>query len=182
MNVIKNLALVTLPEKELALLEHGALQYRRYSNIQFKVLQVNGKEMWIKVYQDRHLSENYISEEDLKDRAKELFGRFLPDYTIHAYAIPYAPHPINQITEEWILDQFSKKPMSVKDLVEATGIDNTNLSAWINGKRPMSQPVKAMFYYLIVARNAISHLKKEEREAIMKPGKFPNKFFKSPIK
>jgi DNA-binding Xre family transcriptional regulator len=40
-----------------------------------------------------------------------------------------------------------KKGVKFNDLVTDTGLDKTNISAWVNGKRDMSQIVKAMFYF-----------------------------------
>lgn len=37
----------------------------------------------------------------------------------------------------------------MKDIMIDTGIDKTNLSAWLSGARVMSQPVKAMFYFYL---------------------------------
>lgn len=42
-----------------------------------------------------------------------------------------------------------------KDIMDETGIDKSNVSAWVNGTRTMSQPVRAMFYYYIWQKAAV---------------------------
>ncbi|WP_394803177.1 helix-turn-helix domain-containing protein [Membranihabitans marinus] len=43
---------------------------------------------------------------------------------------------------------MTKRGINSKELVEMTGINKSNISAWINDIRPMSQPAKALFYFL----------------------------------
>jgi DNA-binding transcriptional regulator GbsR (MarR family) len=38
--------------------------------------------------------------------------------------------------------------VSLKSIEQITGIDKSNLSAYVKGLRPMSQPVKAMFFFM----------------------------------
>ncbi|MDO9554518.1 hypothetical protein [Rhodonellum sp.] len=148
---IKNLRLINdlLTVDQLIKLEHGALQHQKYSRIEFKVLEVKDNAITIRVSQEQSPKENYLTSKDLSDRTKELFGLFLPGFTIHARALAYVPPKVDAVTPGWVQTQMQRKGMEQKDILETTGLDKTNLSAWISGKRSMSQPVKAMFYYML---------------------------------
>ena len=147
MNTIKNIHLLTLTEAERAKLEYGASMHQRMSNIIFKVLKVTEKAVTIRVQQGKHLSENYADQKRLVDLTKELFQKFILDKEIHPEAIEYSANPITTINSLWIKQEMTMLDIGVKDIVALTGVDKTNISAWANGTRPMSQPVKAMFYY-----------------------------------
>ena len=53
------------------------------------------------------------------------------------------------VTPEWVQKKLKEKGIQQVDICKETGIERGNLSAWVNGAKPMSQPVKAMFYYLL---------------------------------
>lgn len=133
-------------------LDKLATMHLRNSNIEFKVVGLNGNEISIRTTQGKHLSENYADEATLRTRTKELFQRFLPDHIIYTHAIPYREAIVEIVTPEWVNVQMLKKKIRIKDISVDTGIDKSNLSAWINGVRPMSQPVKAMFYFYFISK------------------------------
>ena len=85
--VIKNIHLLSLPDKDRAKLEHGAALHKRMSNIQFKILEVTPSGIVIRVLQSRHLSDNYANKEILVTRTRELFEPFLSGKKIHPQAI-----------------------------------------------------------------------------------------------
>jgi len=145
--VIKNIHRLDLSDKDREKLESGATLHKRYSNIQFKILEVEAGAAVIRVSQGRHLSENYANKKTLVTRTRELFQPFLPGVKIHPQAIPYEPNPVTNIDSEWVKKQMEANNIRVTDIVHDTGVDKTNISAWTNGTRPMSQPVKAMFYH-----------------------------------
>jgi hypothetical protein len=135
-------------------LEYGASLYRRHANITFKVLKhkEEEKKLIIEVRQDKNSLGKYLSIEELANRAKNLFNRFLPEYTIHSRPKPYRSPETDNVTPSWISQRMNEQKISIKELSNLTGIDRTNFSSWINGTRSMSQPVKAMFYYFFTGR------------------------------
>lgn len=161
MPTIKNIHKIAglLDESAIQKLEAGAAQHKRYSNIEFKILSVSDNDIVVQVVQDKHLSGNYADQKTLAQRGKELFKTFFPDYDIHAHATVYFEPPSSVVTPEWIEKQMTEYSVKIKDLVKETGIDKTNLSAWINGLREMSQPVKAMFYYIFENKKLLSGIK-----------------------
>jgi hypothetical protein len=147
MATIKNIHLLTLSENDLKKLEFGAALHKKMSNIEFKILEVKAKSLVIRVSQGKHLSENYADKATLVTRTRELFEPFFSTIKIHPQANPYEPNPVSKIDSLWIKKQMDVLDLRVTDIVNDTGVDKTNISAWANGKREMSQPVKAMFYH-----------------------------------
>lgn len=54
---------------------------------------------------------------------------------------------LKNITPDYIREKMFELRLKQVDLVGLTGCDKTNINAWVNGTRGMSQPVKAMFHY-----------------------------------
>lgn len=153
MNTIKNIHKLTgiIPDESIANLEAGAALHLRNSNITFKIIKVADKELHVRTEQGKHLSENYATTQILIDRTRQLFSRFLPGYMIYTHPIPFAPSIVEVVTPEWLQNKMLIKKISIKEICGDSGIDKTNISAWVNGIRPMSQPVKAMFYFYFKA-------------------------------
>lgn len=149
--VIKNFQKISelIPLEKHNDLDRVANLHLRNSNIEFKVLGVDGMDISVRTTQGKHLSENYADEKTLITRTRELFQRFLPNYTIFTHPVTYKPAIVDVVDPAWIADKMLKFGIRIKDIQVDTGIDKTNLSAWINGLRPMSQPVKAMFYFYL---------------------------------
>jgi hypothetical protein len=146
MNTIKNIHLLELSDKDRDKLEAGAALHRKMSNITFKILEVNEKAIVIRAVQGKHLSENYADKKTLVARTRELFEPFLPGKKIHPQVITFEPNPVSEIDALWVKKNMEDLGIRVTDIVNDTGVDKTNISAWANGTRPMSQPVKAMFF------------------------------------
>lgn len=147
--IIKNIHLVKdlLSESDLEKLNAGALQHRKFSRITFKILSVDDKSIKVQAVQGKTPQENYADADTLRLRTKELFSRFLPDRHVMTHVTTYTPNVTEQVTPEYIRNRMTELKIKVKHIVADTGIDQTNISAWMNGLREMSQPVKAMFYY-----------------------------------
>jgi len=155
MNTIKNihkLASTGISEEDLQRLGAGAALHRKMSNISFKILDVTDKAITVSVAQGKHMSENYADEKTLVLRTRELFEKFFPGKKIYTQDFPYRPNPVNQINSSWVKKRMDELGIRVTDIVNDTGVDKTNISAWANGTRPMSQPVKAMFYHYFQGR------------------------------
>lgn len=149
MATLKNIHRLNFSEADQIKLEKAAGLHKRYSNIEFKLLEVKPGELIVRVTQGKHLSENYADDKRLRAIAKELFQPFF-DGKIHVHAIPYKEHFTAVVTPEWLSSKLHQYQLRIIDIESITGLDKTNISAWVNGKRPMSQIVKAMFFFLFL--------------------------------
>jgi hypothetical protein len=156
MGKIKNIHLLSEPgllsEKDLEKMEHAADMHKRYSNIGFKIIEVGDKLITIQVSQGKSAAGNYQDKKRLVTIVHETFDRFFQGWKLNVGAIAYTPAPPEVVTPEYINKKMSKLNIGHKQLITDTGIDKTNLSAWINGTRPMSLPVKAFFYYYFLSK------------------------------
>lgn len=156
--IIKNIHLIKdlATSENIRKLEIGALQHRKFARITFKVLSVQEGILAIQTIQTKSPHENHADEERLILRTKELFLHFFPEYKIEVTAIPYQANPTERVTPEYIREAMNSYDIKVKDIVDETGIDKSNVSTWVNGTRSMSQPVRAMFYYYIWRKAVIA--------------------------
>jgi len=131
----------------LEILDEAAALQKKNSNISFKVIKVTDNEFQIRTEQGKHLSENYADAKLLVQRTKGLFSFFGINKTLHVHPVPYAQSRTDVVNPKWLNDKMLKNGIKVKDIANETGIEKSDISSWINGEKPMSQPVKAMFYY-----------------------------------
>lgn len=150
MSVIKNIQVITfLSDQQTETLEQRALLHRRFSNIEFKVLE-SDPGIVIRITQGKSHSGNYFTNKRLHEIALELFeGIALPDgASIKTRPIPYKQAPTEVVTSEWLQKEFELSGVSLKKASDDTGIDTTSLSAFRAGKKPISGVTKAaLFYY-----------------------------------
>jgi hypothetical protein len=150
MNIIKNIHKIEelLDEQDLKKLESGAQLHKRHSRIEFKIKDIQPDKITIRTTQGKSPAENYADKKRLIQRTRELFGHFIKDRQIIVHATtPYEPPPPDVVTPDWVRRQILNKHIKLVDLAGKTGIHKSTLSTLVNGQRPMSQPVKAMFYY-----------------------------------
>lgn len=151
MSNIKNIELIKdlITEDQLQDLETGATLHIRNSRIEFKILEVKGDEITIRVTQGESPTENHLSIKELVKRGKDLFKHFFPGKTIHTRAFAYFIPKADEVNIGWIQSRMQSKRISQKSIVAESGIDKVRIGEWINGLKPMSQEVKAIFWYML---------------------------------
>jgi hypothetical protein len=112
-------------------------------------LDVKGDEITIRVVQNESPSENHLSIKELVKKGKDFFTHFFPDKTIHTRTFAYSLPKAEEVNIGWIQSRMTSKGMTQKSMVEETGIEKEKIQSWINGLQPMSQEVKAMFWYML---------------------------------
>ncbi len=156
-NVIKGLHKLDPNEiDEVDKLEYAGLMHRRHNNITFKIAEVTEKQVSIQASQGKNPSGNYFSKKRLIELVQETFTRHLPNKRIVAHAIPYEESPVNKVDEKWIQAQMLETGTKLKDIVRETGLNNTQLSTMLNGGKPFSQVMKAMFYFYFMSKKGLS--------------------------
>ena len=148
--LIKNIHLLTwLDEATLLRMEQAALAHQRFSAIQFKVVEVTADTVTIMTTQGKSFHENQTDAKRLVEITKEVFAPYLFDMKLHVGTIPYVPSPVEVVTSEWITQQMSRYKVALKQLAADTGINKSSLSSVITGDKPLSDPMRAMFYYYL---------------------------------
>jgi hypothetical protein len=147
-------------KEEIKQLENGARLLKDCFNCELKILSTNisgaYRAITMQVGQGSTLSGEYFNKIMLEKKIEDLFYPYIDKHIVLYIKVnPYKPTIVDVVTHEWLQEKMITKGIRKSDFIVDTGIDKTNLSAWINGTRSMSQPVKAMFYfYLIRPTNA----------------------------
>jgi hypothetical protein len=141
-----------ISETDIDKLESMAALHRKQSNIQFKILEVDESRLLVAIEQEKTASGKYANQRTLVKRAHEVFDQYLPpSLKMEIEATEYLESPSAVVTPEWINRKMQEQDVRIKQIAFDTGIDRTDISGWINGHRPMSQIVKALFYYYFKA-------------------------------
>lgn len=146
-SLIGNAGLIRLEPDQMQLLEKRAELHRRYSAIEFKVLEWSDTKIVIRIVQGKSHAENYFDQHRLVDIVRETFGDLVPGLQVLARPYPYQPSPTAIVTADWIKKKMVEQGLKVKDLAHALGVDANTVSAYKNGVKPLSGVVRAMFYY-----------------------------------
>lgn len=86
---------------------------------------------------------------------KELYKLARDLYPSKQYKIKVLTFPLDSslVTSEWVREQMELYGIKPKDLSQQLGFTQAAISELINGKRPLSSPVRAsLFYYFLVHR------------------------------
>ena len=137
-----------IDETNLAKLDASATVHKKQSNIEFTILMVEDNVLTVATEQGKTGSGKYANLKTLIKRTHEVFDNFLPSsFKLEVQPTEYLESPAATVTPNWINKKMQEKEIRIKQIAFDTGIDRTDLTAWINGVKPMSQIVKAMFYY-----------------------------------
>ena len=165
-NIVKNIHLLGLEDGQRERLEAGAALYKRFDNLTFKVKQYKDGILIVEARQGKNYKRDYFSEREIVERTKKLVREFSEDFCperIHVGVIPLKEVDSDVITVDYLKEELYRLHIRIKDINNDTGLEMSNLSAWINGTRPMSNIVKNMFYYYIRYKELIEQKKNEQK-------------------
>lgn len=151
MTYIKNIELISslITQEDLATLEAGASVHFQMYKIEYKILEVDARNVTIRITQVAIPIDEFLSSKQMASVVKGLFQRFLPNLKIHARPIAYSPPKTNKVNASWVNYMLAAKGITFDAIQEETGLDRKKLHDWLSGKEPMSQEVKAMFWYML---------------------------------
>lgn len=150
--LIKNIHLLQWLNEESALkLEQVALAHQRYSAISFKIKSVDAEEVTIITTQGKSFHENQHAQKRLIEITKEMFSGGVEGRRVLVQAVPYVASPTEVVSPEWIRQQMSRYKLALKVMATETGINKSSLSSVITGDKPLSDPMRAMFFYYFKA-------------------------------
>ena len=153
MPLIKNMHLLEdISDGEKAKLEHAALEHNRHNSTTFKIIEVKSKTVTIQVAQRKNAAGAYHNQKRLVEIVHETYDRFFKDKKIHVHAIPYDESPAVNVNAEWIRKQMLLYGIKLKVIAQETGLDYPNLSTYMKGEKPISQAMKALFYFYFLSK------------------------------
>lgn len=149
MEIIKNIyKLVGIVRHiDLLRLEEGAKQYLTRFNISFEIVTAKSSALKVKTRQWKCTTGHPLEIPRLISLTQDLFERFITGVPVTVHPIAYTPAVADEVEPDWISDKMLNMGVTLKDIHQDTGVDRLNLSSWIEGLQPMSQDVKAMFFY-----------------------------------
>lgn len=96
----------------------------------------------VNVSQTRLIDGVFLNQKHLAERGRAVYPE--KQYKIH-------PHvhwvDLDSVTPEWIEEQMREYGLKRKDLMRQLALDPSSISQYLSGKRGMTKPVRAMFYY-----------------------------------
>jgi hypothetical protein len=120
--------------------------HQHHSGVTFRILEQTKEALTISVKQDPKLLENLFDAKKLAEIVKETFSPHT-NLAVRVRVITPTSGPPDVVTSEWILNIMSKYHISNKTLVEDLGVEKASISAYVNGQKPLSDVVRAMFYF-----------------------------------
>lgn len=94
----------------------------------------------VKVSQTRLINGYMLNQKQLIERGKEVY----PDAKI--IPVVYSLN-VDSITIEWIEERMNEFGIKRNDLIKQLAIDRSSLSLILSGKRELSKPMRATFFY-----------------------------------
>lgn len=94
----------------------------------------------VKVTQSRLINGYILNQKQLIERGKDLY----PDAKI--IPVAYSLN-VDAITLDWIESQMKEFGIKRNDLIKQLAIDRSSLSLIMSGKRELSKPMRATFFY-----------------------------------
>lgn len=146
--VVKNIHLLDwLSEDDLLKMEHSALAHQRFSRITFKIMSVKDGVVTVLTTQGKSPQDNHVDAKRLVEITKELFAERCNGMVLHVGTVPYVASPTEVVSTDWLRQQMSRHKLALKAMAADTGINKSSLSSVITGDKPLSDPMRAMFYY-----------------------------------
>jgi len=138
-----------LKSDELNALNKAAERHSQQSNMDFKIISVNGNVVEIETSQGETASGKYATQQVLLKRTEELFKKRLSGFELQISANAVLPSPADVVDVPWIDQKMQEKGLRIKQIAFETGIDRESISDWVTGKKAMGKTVKAMFYFYL---------------------------------
>lgn len=157
MALIKNLHLLedNIKPGDLDKMEVAAAMHQRHSSIEFKIVDISPQKVTIQIVQGRNGPEVYQTQKRLIEIVHETYDRFFPGRKIIVHAVPFVESPAKIVDAAWINKMMLSTGTRLKDIAGETDIDYTQLSSLVSDNRPLSKPMKALFWYYFKAKKIL---------------------------
>lgn len=108
MNIVLNAEKLNLDAAGLEMLAKRAELHRRFSAIEFKVLEKTADTVVVRIVQEKSFHGNYFDAKRLVEIAHETFDDLLPGLKVLPRPIPYKPSPPDIVTSDWVKKKSRK--------------------------------------------------------------------------
>jgi hypothetical protein len=136
-----------LQKDDIKAIEQIAFNYWQSDRLTFKILKVTAEAVTIGITQNFSETGKYLSQKELIELIHMIFDKYFPNHKIYVHASPYVESPALKVNPEWIKKKMDEHGVKLKDIATETGLNNTQLSHLITGSKPLSDAMKAMFYF-----------------------------------
>lgn len=135
-------------EKDIQEMEDRALTYWRQDRLRFKIFGVTEKDVTIGITQAKLSSEEkYYTKKQLIELVPKVYSKYFPNLKMIVRASPYEESPALKVTPDWIKKKMEDHGIALKEMAAETGLNVTQLSPLTTGSKPLSDAMKAMFYF-----------------------------------
>lgn len=156
MDSVNNLHLLTdITEKEKAMIEYAGKMHVQFGGIYFSIIEYSPDRVVIKAAQRNSPFEVYHTKEKLTHIVHETFGRFFTHKEIVVNAIPYKENPVDRVNLKWIKEKMQETGIRLNRIAEDSRIPFAELEAAINRKQPLSNHLKAFFYFYFESKSVL---------------------------
>lgn len=146
-SILKGAHLLEIDQKIIHEMEKDALTVWQDFRVTFKVLKVTRKDVTIGATQMKTKDDQYLDQKRLIYLTHNGFDKYFPGIRILVHASTYEESPAQKIDAAWIKKKMEDHSIKLKDIVEESGLGYSQLSHLINGSKPLSDAMKAMFYF-----------------------------------
>ena len=123
-----------------------SIRYRQNENIHLYYKSSDERSVIVTAIQKKKISGTYVDRKLLISQIKESFSG-CTDKTIHVHLTPYAESPVEIVDAQYVSYNMNQYKTSIKVLVKDLGMPKSDISAMINGDKPIDMRTKAAFYY-----------------------------------
>lgn len=156
MGSVKNLHLLTdITDKEIAMIENAGIMHIQFGGIYFTIIEYSPDRVVIKAKQDISPFEVYHTKERLVQIVHETFGRFFTHKEIVVNAIAYKESPVDRVNLKWIKLKMQETGIGLNRIAEDSRIPLTDLEAVISRKQPLTNHLKAFFYFYFESKSVL---------------------------
>ncbi len=118
----------------------------------------------VRIKQNRLVNGYILNQRQLIERAKEVF----PDHKI--IPVVYSLN-VDEIDLEWIRAKMEEFGIKRNDLIKQLAIDKSSLSLLLSGKRELSKPMRATFFYYFLSFELNKDLREQLSGSDLSDGK-----------
>lgn len=144
---MKTIELLELTNEQQNILKARLQQHQRYSRITFRIVSATENIVTLQIKQESSPHENQFTAKRLREIGKETFHDMIGGRTLRVGATLPTGGATDIVTPGWLYQTRLKGELNNSTIAKALGINKSTVSAYIGGKKTLTQPVKAAFYY-----------------------------------